>query len=87
MDVPIERIAWVCAMVACRRAARLRGIDTHPLLVGNAGVQIVRGDGGKGWRCSLKRNASGGPRLHYWVLPDGTTEFADIGNHEGLGRL
>jgi len=86
VDVPVSRIAWVCAMVACGLAPRLRGLEPHPLLTGNAGAQLVRRDDGKGWRCNLKRNASGGPRLHYWVLPDGRIDFTAVGAHDELGR-
>lgn len=87
VEISVDRIAWVCAMVACGLAPGLHGVDPHPLLVGGGGAQLVREDQAKGWRCSLKRNAYGGPRLHYWVLVNGTIEFAALGYHDGLGRL
>ena len=88
VDAPLERIAWVCAMVACGLAPAHNSLKPHPLLTGNAGTQLVRAcDGAKGWRCSLKRGTYGAPRLHYWILPDGTIEFTAIGNHDTLGRL
>jgi len=81
------RVAWVCAMVACGYAPALSGLNPHRLLTGAAGSpQLVRGDGAKGWRCNLKRNAAAGPRVHYWTHSDGTIEFAAIGNHDNLGR-
>jgi hypothetical protein len=83
-SLPQERLAWVCAMLACGYAPALAGLATHPLLSGRAGGQLQRADGAKGWRCSLKRNASGGPRLHYWIRPDGTIEFAEVGSHDQL---
>jgi hypothetical protein len=44
--------------------------------------QRVRSDGARAWRCNLRRSSPGGPRLHYWVLTDGTIEFASIGYHD-----
>jgi hypothetical protein len=86
-DISHERVAWVCAMVACGYAPALAGLAVHPLLSGRAGGQLQRADGAKGWRCSLKRNASAGPRLHYWIRPDGTIEFAEVGSHDQLKAL
>jgi hypothetical protein len=84
VDVPLERIAWVCAMVACGLAGQLAGLDLHPMREGSGGndPQRVRSDGARAWRCNLRRSSPGGPRLHYWVLTDGTIEFASIGYHD-----
>ncbi len=84
-ELPLEKLAWVCAMVACGYAPTLTGIAPHALITGRGGPQIERADGAKGWRCNLKRNAPGGPRLHYWIRPDRTVEFAGVGNHDELG--
>ena len=78
VDVPIERLAWVCAMVIGDRAIGHAGIDAH-IYRGNE--ESERGDGAKAMRAALKRSA-GGPRLHYWSLPNGTIEFAQIGYHD-----
>jgi hypothetical protein len=78
VDVPIERLAWVCAMVIGDRAIGHAGIDAH-LYRGNE--ESERSDGAKAMRAALKRSA-GGPRLHYWSLPNGTIEFAQIGYHD-----
>ena len=64
-EIPIERLAWVCAMVACGYAPALTGLAPHPLLAAPGGPQLERAEIGKGWRCNLKRNAPSGPRLHY----------------------
>jgi hypothetical protein len=85
--LPLERIAWVCAMVACGKARGLGGIDPHQLLTGDGGRQLVREDGAKGWRCNLKRNSPGGARLHYWIHPSGRIEFGALGNHDLRGEL
>jgi hypothetical protein len=78
VDVPIERLAWVCAMVIGDRAIGHAGIDAH-IYRGNE--ESERSDGAKAMRAALKRSA-GGPRLHYWSLPNGTIEFAQIGYHD-----
>ena len=78
VDVPIERLAWVCAMVIGDRAIGHAGIDAH-IYRGNE--ESERQDGAKAMRAALKRSA-GGPRLHYWSLPNGTIEFAQIGYHD-----
>jgi hypothetical protein len=85
-STPTERVAWVCAMVACGLAPQLNGLNPHPLLTGSGGRQIVRGDGARGWRCHLKY-ASGGQRLHYWTHSSGLVEFERVGNHDDIGRV
>ena len=78
VDVPIERIAWVCAMVIADRAAGHSSINAH---IYRGSDETVRGDGARAMRGALKRSA-GGPRLHYWSLPNGTIEFTQIGYHD-----
>ncbi len=78
VDVPIERLAWVCAMVIGDRAIGHAGIDAH---LYRGSEESERQDGSKAMRAALKRSA-GGPRLHYWSLPNGTIEFAQIGYHD-----
>jgi hypothetical protein len=72
-------VAWVCAMIACGRAPRLRSLDPQPLLGDGEDRQRVRSDGAAGWRCNLKRNAPEGPQLHYWIHPAGQIEFETVG--------
>lgn len=76
------RIARVCAMVACRRATQA-GSEPHPLRQGPgpSAPQWQRADGAAAWRCAVKAGR-GGPRLHYWQLPDGTIEFASVVVHD-----
>jgi hypothetical protein len=80
IPTPLGRIARVCAMIACGRAPGVPGLGVHALRDGTGG-QLVRGDGGKGWRVKLQ-DRSGGPRLHYWTLPDGTVVFDAVGDHD-----
>jgi hypothetical protein len=77
-----RRLAWVCAMVACGRAPRLRSLDPSPLLSGEE--QLIRADGARGWRCSIKRDAPDGPQLRYWVHPSGLVEFDAVCRREEL---
>lgn len=84
-ELPLERIAWVCAMVACGKAAGLSGLEPHPLTNGAGGRQITRDDGSKGWRCKIG-NYSGGPRVHYFIDPSGRIDFADFGLHDLTDR-
>jgi hypothetical protein len=65
-------------MVIGDRAIGHAGIDAH-LYRGNE--ESERSDGAKAMRAALKRSA-GGPRLHYWSLPNGTIELAQIGYHD-----
>lgn len=80
--VSMDRIARVCAMVACKRATQA-GSEPHPLRQGPGPTapQWQRADGAAAWRCAVKARR-GGPRLHYWQLPDGTIEFASVVVHD-----
>jgi hypothetical protein len=80
-----RRLAWVCAMVACGRAPRLRSLDPSPLLEASDGAeQLIRADGARGWHCNVKRNASEGPQLRYWIHPSGLVEFDAVCRREEL---
>jgi hypothetical protein len=86
----VEHLAWVCAMVACGRAPRLRSIEPRPCgadeqqLVGADGAheqheqQLLRADGARAWRCNLERDVLDGPQLHYWIHPSGLVEFESV---------
>lgn len=80
--VDMNRVARICAMVACKRAAQA-GCEPHPLRQGPSPTapQWQRADGATAWRCALK-GGPGGPRLHYWQPPDGTIEFASVVVHD-----
>jgi hypothetical protein len=78
VDVPIERVAWVCAMIIGDRAIGHAGIDAH---IYRGSEDSERQDGAKAMRAALKRS-TGGPRLHYWSLPNGTIEFTQLGYHD-----
>lgn len=89
-DPPVERVAWVCAMVACGRAREIGGLELHPLRTGMGGEDAQRSgsrssDGALAWRCALKRGKPAAARLHFWKLPDGIIEFASVGTHDAYG--
>lgn len=85
VGVPLHRLGWVMAMVASGRAPAILGLSVHPLVTGTGRAsQLIRArDGAKGWRCTLA-HISGGPRLHYWILPNGVIEFEAVGYHDKL---
>ncbi|WP_217922211.1 hypothetical protein [Miltoncostaea oceani] len=79
------KVIEVCAQVASGRAKEIPGRDLHQLRVsrGAGAPQRVRSlDGAKAWRCALQRETPSARRLHWWVLADGTIEFAHVGVHD-----
>lgn len=83
--IPVERVAWVSAMVACGRARAMSGVEPRALRDGRtgSGSQTVRADGARAWVCKLK--PGGTSRLHYWVRADGTPELASV-THDAIGQ-
>ncbi len=71
-----ERLAWVCAMVACGYARRVSSIAPQPLRAGRRGAQLRRGDGARGWYCDLEADTP--LQLRYWIRRDRTVEFAEL---------
>jgi len=78
------KIVDACAHVASGRAAEIPGLELHPLRESEAGgaPQRTRDDGAKAWRCSLQAGSPAARRLHYWQLPDGRVELANVVYHE-----
>lgn len=83
-EIPESRVAHICSRVEAGTAHEYDGLQVHPLRAGPGGSdpQRVRGDGAEGWRCAIKRGAPSAPRLHYWVLPGGSVEFAKVVRHD-----
>jgi hypothetical protein len=77
-DLPEDRLAWVCAMVACGLACGLSEIAPDPQISAPLATQLERADGAKAWCCRLEQNAAGMPLLHYWMRADRTVEFAGV---------
>lgn len=72
--------------VAAKLVAGLTGsLDVHALRTGKGGndPQRVRAkDGARAFRCAVKRNSPGAPRLHYWKLAHGQIELAQVAHHD-----
>jgi hypothetical protein len=84
-ELPLGKLAWVCAMIACGYAPTLTGIAPHPLVIWRDGPQIERADGTEGWAAT----SSATPRRPSTALLDTrgpTVEFAGVGNHDELGK-
>jgi len=83
-DLPRERLAWVCTMLASRYTSGLAGIAQRHLVKMPGGEQVKRStDGAIAGRCSLNSSTHGeGPYLDYWERPDGTIEFAAISSND-----
>lgn len=62
----------------------LHAREVHQMRVSEHGGSPtrVRDDGAVAWRAAVKRNSPGAPRLMWWVLPDGTVEFARATHHD-----
>lgn len=60
-------------------ARRVRPHHTGPV---SGAPQLVRDDGATAWRCNVKTNSPGAPRLMWWVLRDGTIELGRIAGHD-----
>jgi len=86
VGTPLERTAWVCAMVASARAKGMPGIEPHHLRSdrGGASEQMVRSDGAKAWICKL--GGDGASRLQYWLRQDGIAELAMASVHDAIGH-
>lgn len=86
--VTTERIIDVCAEVVSGRAVQRNGFQVHPLRSSSGGggsAQLVRADGARAFRASLQVRSAAARRLHYWQLPDGRIELAQIGYHDDFG--
>ena len=59
----------------------------HPFRMAAASTAepLVRFDGAVARRCYVERNVAGALRLHYWCLPDGALEFAQVSTHNDMG--
>lgn len=79
-----ERIVEVCAHVASGRARDIPGLELHVLRTSETGGAPgrERADGAKAWRCSLQANTPAARRLHFWRLPDGSVELANVVYHD-----
>lgn len=72
--------------VATRLVAGLTtSLEVHALRTGRGGSDPQRirpRDGARAFRCAVKRNCPGAPRLHYWKLPQGQIELVQVAHHD-----
>lgn len=83
--LPVDRVAFVCAMVACGRAKELAGLVPQPL-PDVAQSRKRRDDNAKGWVCHVGAGP-GAKRLIYWTHSRGHIEFDSVRGHDELGRM
>lgn len=76
-----------CCAVVASMPALLAKIEDHPLRTGNASSappRIRPSDGAQARRAYLEQRTPAARRLHYWVLPDGSVEFASVNLHDDM---
>lgn len=80
------KVADVVFEILTGLAAQMPSRELHRLRTGNGGDDPARtrDDGAVAWRVSLQVKTPSARRLHFWVLPDGTHEFAKVGVHDDL---
>jgi hypothetical protein len=80
-QVPIDQVAWVCALVLSRFDVRRVGLAAGPLRPSPDAPQLTRKDGSRAWWCSLRGGplAEDGPRMVFWSCADGTVELLALG--------
>jgi hypothetical protein len=77
--VPLDRVAWVCALAISRFDVGLAGLAAGPLRPSPDAPQLTGKDGEKAWWCNLRRSpATRSPRVVYWAYPGGTIELRGL---------
>jgi hypothetical protein len=87
--VPLDRVAWVCAFVACGFDVSRVGLAAGPLRPVPDAPQLTRADGARAWWCDLRRSPSRhNPRVVYWCATEGSTELVALGypTHDAIGQ-
>ena len=84
-----DRLAFVCAMIACERVDELAAIVRGPLpRIPDEDAQSEESaprdqDGAAAWQCSLARpDVQTPPAVRYLKLADGTVEFIGLADYE-----
>ncbi|HEV2945460.1 MAG TPA: hypothetical protein VGX26_10140 [Solirubrobacteraceae bacterium] len=76
-----DRLAYVCAMVACNRVGDLAALALSPLSQNNNAHQDQ--DSVSAWQCSLTRlDSQTPPAVRYLQHADGTINFTGMGSYE-----
>lgn len=78
-----DRLAYVCAMVACERVRHLAALALSPLPYTNNNNAHQDDDGASAWQCSLTRlDSQTPPAVRYLQLADGTIKFTGMGTYK-----
>jgi hypothetical protein len=78
------RIVKVCAVAAVNAPELLGRYQDHVLRAGEGAGEKHRvraGDGASAHRIAIEQNTPAARRLHYWVKPDASIEFASVNVH------
>lgn len=82
-----QKTVKACADVVSGSAQRLAKRQDHKLRTGDGGNDPARTrsrDGAAARRCYIEHKTAAARRLHYWVLPDSSIEFASINVHDDM---
>ena len=82
-----SKVVEVAADVITGRAFIMPAREHHALRTGEGGDDRQRrrfSDGAVAYRVSLQVKTPSARRLHYWLLPDGSVELANVGVHDRL---
>ncbi|MGH2696311.1 MAG: hypothetical protein ACRDIW_04895 [Actinomycetota bacterium] len=82
-----QKVIRACADVAIGSQQLLARRDDHALRTGegaNDPQRVRASDGAPARRCYIEHNTPAARRLHYWVLGDGTVEFASVNVHDDM---
>lgn len=79
-----EKVADVVFEIVTGLAPQIPGREVHHLRTGTGGDNPIRkrDDGGIASRASLQVNTPSARRIHYWVLPHGQIELAQVATHD-----
>ncbi len=79
-----ERLAYVCAMIVCKRVETLAALALSPLPPNpHAHHDNASPNGDQAWQCSLTREDSQTPpAVRYLQLADGTIKFTGMGSYK-----
>lgn len=82
--IKLSKIADVVFEIVTGIANSNPSREVHRLRTGSGGEDPVRvrPDGAIGWRASLQVNSPSARRIHYWMLPSGLIEFAQVATHD-----
>ena len=82
-----SKIVKACADVIIAAPALLARRDDHRLRQGEGGndpVRVRSGDAAEAHRCYIEQGTAAARRIHYWLTPDGTVEFASVNVHDDM---